>query len=29
VGLLRFPFARTAAWQAFAGWVQSHARWLA
>lgn len=28
VGLLRFPFAHTAAWQAFATWVQSHAGWL-
>jgi hypothetical protein len=28
VGLLRFPFAHTAAWQVFAAWVQSHARWL-
>ncbi len=28
VGLLRFPFAHTAVWQAFAAWVQSHARWL-
>jgi hypothetical protein len=28
VGLLRFPFAHTAAWQVFAAWIQSHARWL-
>ena len=29
VGLLRFPFAHTIVWQVFAGWVQSHTRWLA
>jgi len=29
VGLMRFPFAHTTAWQAFAGWVQSHSHWLA
>jgi hypothetical protein len=28
VGLLRFPLAHSAVWQAFAAWVQSHARWL-
>jgi hypothetical protein len=29
VGLLRFPFAHTTAWQVFAAWVQSHSRWMA
>lgn len=28
VGFLRFPLAHTSAWQAFAIWVQTHARWL-
>jgi hypothetical protein len=29
VGLLRLPLAHTSAWQSFAAWAQTHARWLA